>query len=486
MSNIFKNRAIYKLRRTNVKPLLTEENMARRLEWCTARKRRQWSGNKSIVYCDLDEAYFHCVTGKMMHVHVDDATPVRHVRNHLYPAKVMVVVLASAATKVGMWRVAEDTLSKRSSTTRAKNVLYQKDITMDNNVYFDLWTRADGIASVIRDSFPDVDKVVVQHDNAPAHVGQDVVNRIHAEINQADQVPEIEIESQPANSPDTNVCDLGLFSSLKTKVRKLRSIEKHRNYQAKALAPSDDDDDGDDDDEQSSSSSSSALPELTCGIKRLVKGKNERGSLCVECEETVEDGRNAIKCGVRGGWWHIDCLDDKPSEKALNVDDAWWACPQCMVHGCATVGRGRARAACIVCNTRNACQDCIENDNECEHWLQCTARRGFYHQGCAGVNDDDLDDDWVCRLCREMPGPLPVQAVVMPTKWPPDDTPMYKCVDIWHDSADAMFGAIELAWEQLNPDVLARLYETKPHVLMAIVGDRGGNRYKLPHWRAKK
>ena len=63
---------------------------------------------------------------------------------------------------------------------------------------------------------------------------------------------------------------------------------------------------------------------------------------------------------------------------------------------------------------------------------------------------------------------------------------MYKCVDIWHDSADAMFGAIELAWEQLNPDVLARLYETKPHVLMAIVGDRGGNRYKLPHWRAKK
>ena len=67
----------------------------------------------------------------------------------------------------------------------------------------------------------------------------------------------------------------------------------------------------------------------------------------------------------------------------------------------------------------------------------------------------------------------------------PDGVPMYKCVSIRHDAADAMFGAIEYAWEHHDSSTLARLYETKPRVLAAIMNYRGGNRYKLPHWRTK-
>ena len=473
------------------------------MAWCFERKERRWQGDKAIVYCDLDESYFHCVTGAMLRVHNDDDTPVRHVRNHLYPAKVMVVVLVCAPSesrgcdgKLGMWRVAEETVSKRSSLARAKNVLYQKDVTMDSDVYYQLWTRPDGIADTIRSKLPNTRKVVVQHDNAPAHVGKDVVQRILDAINDEATTPVIVIEAQPANSPDTNVCDLGLFRSLKVNVRKHRSIEKHRSYVLKSLAASSDNDSAGDDDDNAdrddSSSSSSLLPELSCGIKRLVKGKDERGSLCVECETTVEDGRNAIKCDIRGGWWHVDCLAVRPSDAALRDDDAWWACPQCMAHGCATAGRGRARAACVVCNSRNGCADCVAADIECEHWLQCTARLGYFHQRCAGANaddddkNDDDDGDWVCRLCRAMPGRAPSHAVVMPKKFPPDGTPMYKCVAIWHDTADAMFGAIEYAWEHYDSNILRRLFETKPIVLAAIVADKGGNRYRLPHWRKKK
>ena len=303
-----------------------------------------------------------------------------------------------------MWRVAEETVSKRSSLARARNVLYQKDITMDSDVYYELWTRNEGIADTIRSKLHDARKVVVQHDNAPAHVGKDVVQRVLAQINAGGDRPEIEIESQPANSPDTNVCDLGLFRSLKTHVRKHRSLEKHRAYVLKSLAPEDDDDDDNNDNENgAASSSSSSLPELTCGIKRLVKGKNERGSLCVACETTVEDGRNAVKCDVRGGWWHVECLAEQPSAAALNDADEWWACPQCMTHGCATVGRGRARAACVICSSRNGCAECVENDDECTHWLQCTARLGYYHQSCAGVDENEDDEDWVCELCRRWP-----------------------------------------------------------------------------------
>ena len=131
VNRIFNDASIFRLRRTNLKPLLTEEGMAARLAWCFERKERRWQGDKAIVYCDLDESYFHCVTGAMLRVHNDDDTPVRHVRNHLYPAKVMVVVLVCAPSesrgcdgKLGIWRVAEETVSKRSSLPRAKNVLY--------------------------------------------------------------------------------------------------------------------------------------------------------------------------------------------------------------------------------------------------------------------------------------------------------------------------------------------------------------------------
>jgi hypothetical protein len=120
VSRILKDPTIFKLRRTNIKPLLTEEGM---VEWCSQRARRQWSGNGSLVFCDLDESYFHCVTGAMLRIHVDSNTPIRHVRNYLHPPKVMVVVLVCAPNsrlgrsgKVGMWRVAEDEISKRSSS----------------------------------------------------------------------------------------------------------------------------------------------------------------------------------------------------------------------------------------------------------------------------------------------------------------------------------------------------------------------------------
>lgn len=73
--------------------------MAARLAWCHERAGRNWRGDKRVVYCDLDESYFQCVTGAVIRVHVDDNTPIRHVRNHLHPPKVMVVALVCAPSE---------------------------------------------------------------------------------------------------------------------------------------------------------------------------------------------------------------------------------------------------------------------------------------------------------------------------------------------------------------------------------------------------
>jgi hypothetical protein len=89
---------------------------------------------------------------------------------------------------------------------------------------------------------------------------------------------------------------------MKTGVRKLRSVEKHRNYALKRLGNNDDNDDdveGDDENGNESKSSESDLPELKCGMKRLLSGKNERGAKCVECEHLVEDARSNQMFGSR-------------------------------------------------------------------------------------------------------------------------------------------------------------------------------------------
>jgi hypothetical protein len=202
------------------------------------------------VFCDLDESYFHCVTGAMLRIHVDSNTPIRHVRNYLHPPKVMVVVLVCAPNsrlgrsgKVGMWRVAKDKVSKRSSSLRDVNVIYKKDITMDNDVYFDLWTRVGGIANALHQAFPNATTIYVQHDNAPAHVGKGVVDRILAEVNKNDLAAKsslkVNLQTHLIRTCVTLVC----FDQVKTEVRKQRSHEKHRNYMMKQLIDNDDDND---------------------------------------------------------------------------------------------------------------------------------------------------------------------------------------------------------------------------------------------------
>ena len=81
-----------------------------------------------------------------------------------------------------------------------------------------------------------VGKVVVQLDNAPPHVGRDTVgvlsrrfaelkrNMCHGQRARVDvsQVPDVELVTQSANSPDVNLCDLAFFSASTVMLRKRR------------------------------------------------------------------------------------------------------------------------------------------------------------------------------------------------------------------------------------------------------------------------
>ena len=64
-------------------------------------------------------------------------------------------------------------------------------------------------------------EVVIQMDNARAHIGGDLVDEVNAFG--ATKKPKVRIELQPANSPDTNINDLCFFSSLASAVSKVHT-----------------------------------------------------------------------------------------------------------------------------------------------------------------------------------------------------------------------------------------------------------------------
>jgi hypothetical protein len=73
----------------------------------------------------------------------------------------------------------------------------------------------------IRTAFARCNKtIVVQQDGARPHTGKDMVDRLNVEG--ACGFPQLKVITQPAQSPDLNICDLAFFSALATAVRKIR------------------------------------------------------------------------------------------------------------------------------------------------------------------------------------------------------------------------------------------------------------------------
>ena len=90
---------------------------------------------------------------------------------------------------------------------------------MDCDTYFKFMTEK--VFPSIRHKFARCTKtIIVQQDGARPHTGKDMVNRLN--IEGAARFPQIKVVTQPAQSPDLNICDLAFFRALATSVHKLR------------------------------------------------------------------------------------------------------------------------------------------------------------------------------------------------------------------------------------------------------------------------
>jgi hypothetical protein len=104
------------------------------------------------------------------------------------------------------------------------DVFVKNDQTVDGAYFFNLITTE--TAPKIREQFADAELVYLQIDNAPGHTGKDNSTEIERAVNEDGQKPFIKIVFQPANSPDLNLNDLGVFYSMQQMYRVIRTRAK--------------------------------------------------------------------------------------------------------------------------------------------------------------------------------------------------------------------------------------------------------------------
>jgi hypothetical protein len=108
--------------------------------------------------------------------------------------------------RVCFYRFSGAAIDKRKSKKRNKGDEFEQDVTVDADKYVDVMTEQ--VLPDIRAKMAHCDMVVVQHDGATPHTGQEAEERIRKAVN-ARRAPNIDLVLQPAQSPDLNVNDIG-------------------------------------------------------------------------------------------------------------------------------------------------------------------------------------------------------------------------------------------------------------------------------------
>ena len=131
--------------------------------------------------------------------------------------------------KIGNWRFTEQVVAKRDSKNRSRGTIYEKDVNITSKRFLE---------KILGEVFPTIrrkmhfcTKVVVQFDNASSHgtANADVLKRLKEDgarklvnkVTGEGYYPIIVVKPQPAQSPETNVLDCGVFYSLANRMSKV-------------------------------------------------------------------------------------------------------------------------------------------------------------------------------------------------------------------------------------------------------------------------
>lgn len=260
LGSIFKILKQGKITSLRVRPLLTEKNMRERYQFADRELMKSDDARNSWTVC-IDEAWFGFKNDGTGRVVLHPCGPnqseiegVRQVKDKGHPCKTMVIAviarpkmlnMATACKtelgvfderfngKVAIFRVVDEEHYKRK-VYRIENGMKKLkhdvgdsrfvSVTMDGQRYKRMLCEKGGIFEKIREYFGDDDvEVRLQEDGAPGHGYNNRANgrpsAIHDEIVAEAERLKIKIFKQPANSPEVNPLDLGIWNSLQKKVK---------------------------------------------------------------------------------------------------------------------------------------------------------------------------------------------------------------------------------------------------------------------------
>jgi hypothetical protein len=219
-----------------VKPALKDKHKEWRLRFILE-KLQPHDGDFHIrdqrYHVHVDEKWFYAVREyHKIKVLPDQQFPDETTRHKSHIIKVMFVAVLGMPQmvngekwdgKIGLFPVTRITQAKRNSEYRLAGTDVVENVNLTADVYYDLMTREDGILAAIRDKmyWARNANIVIQHDGAPAHWHG--TNNLRLPEAGALHGWNITFQTQPAQSPDLNVCDLCFFNSLQKRSFDLRS-----------------------------------------------------------------------------------------------------------------------------------------------------------------------------------------------------------------------------------------------------------------------
>ena len=144
------------------------------------------------------------------------------VQHKSHVPKVMFLACTARDGKVGLFRCAELVEAGPRAKKRAEGDLYDEDVTITAQRYYDKMVGEVFPALVLR--YPNATRIEVQQDGAPVHTQkrkdgtEPMTDRLNAYG--ATLSPPIEVYTQPPQSPDFNINDLAFFRALSCAVQK--------------------------------------------------------------------------------------------------------------------------------------------------------------------------------------------------------------------------------------------------------------------------
>lgn len=230
------------VRKTYLKPALTDEQKAARVTFVNQQIDAGGAHFKSpnnLVHVDETWYYLDRDCQKSLLFPGQVLPAVRRVQHKSHITKVMMICAVGYPHqrpdgtwfngRIGRWSCTVITPARRNSVNRPAGTPVTTAESMTADKYVDFYTRAGGIMDKIRALLPHLKDtgIRVQHDGAKPHTGLNAEARINACLGANNW--NCTVFRQPAQSPDLNVLDLGLFHGMKSSADGIKGTGRNIN-----------------------------------------------------------------------------------------------------------------------------------------------------------------------------------------------------------------------------------------------------------------